>query len=79
MNIIIVGCGKVGRTLAEELNEEDNNITVIDTDAAKVKALSEMTDVMGIVVRTTPSIARLSHLRLPKWRNILMWMASSLT
>ena len=49
MNIIIVGCGKVGRTLAEELNEEDNNITVIDTDAAKVKALSEMTDVMGIV------------------------------
>lgn len=49
MNIIIIGCGKVGRTLAEELNEEDNNITVIDTDAAKVKTLTEMTDVMGII------------------------------
>lgn len=49
MNIIIVGCGKVGKTLAEELNEEDNNITVIDVDAAKVKSISEMADVMGVV------------------------------
>ena len=30
MNIIIVGCGKVGQALAEQLNEEGNNITVID-------------------------------------------------
>ena len=29
MNIIIVGCGKVGQTLAQQLNEEGNNITVI--------------------------------------------------
>ena len=31
MNIIIVGCGKVGQKLAERLNEEmEHNITVVD-------------------------------------------------
>lgn len=28
--VIIVGCGKVGKILAEELNKEDNEVTVID-------------------------------------------------
>ena len=28
LNIIIVGCGKVGQNLAEQLNEQGNNITV---------------------------------------------------
>jgi len=49
MNIIIVGCGKVGQTLTEQLNEEGNNITVIDLDAANVNAISARYDVMGIV------------------------------
>ena len=31
MNIIIVGCGKVGYTLVEQLGGENHNITVIDT------------------------------------------------
>lgn len=48
MNIIIVGCGKVGRTLITELNEGENNITVVDTDAEKVAALSSRYDVMGV-------------------------------
>ena len=30
MQIIIVGCGKVGRTLAEQLQEEESDITLID-------------------------------------------------
>ena len=29
MNIIIVGCGKIGQNLAEQLGEEGNNITVV--------------------------------------------------
>lgn len=49
MNIIIVGCGKVGQTLASELNEEGNNITVIDRDSAVVAAVSARYDVMGVV------------------------------
>lgn len=31
MHIIIVGCGKVGRTLAEQLQEEEIDLTLIDT------------------------------------------------
>ena len=49
MNIMIVGCGKVGQTLAEQLNEEGNNITVVDTRAEVVNALSVRLDVMGYV------------------------------
>ena len=30
MHIIIVGCGKVGRTLAEQLQEEETDLTLID-------------------------------------------------
>lgn len=49
MNIIIVGCGKVGRNLAFELNEEDNNVTVIDLNAERVNAVTAKCDIMGIV------------------------------
>lgn len=48
MNIIIVGCGKVGQTLAQELNEEGSNITVIDIKQEKVDELTTRCDVMGI-------------------------------
>lgn len=49
MNVIIVGCGKVGETLACELTKEGNNITVVDRDAAIVERLCARYDVMGIV------------------------------
>ncbi len=49
MNIMIVGCGKVGQTLAEQLNEEGNNITVVDTRGAVVAELSARLDIMGYV------------------------------
>lgn len=49
MNILIVGCGKVGQTLAEQLNEEGNNITVVDTNAHRVNDLTTRLDVMGYV------------------------------
>ena len=49
MNIIIVGCGKVGEALAEQLNEEGNNITVIDLDAERVNTVAAKYDVMGYV------------------------------
>ncbi len=49
MNIIIVGCGKVGQTLASQLNEQGNNITVIDITAEYVNDVAAKYDVMGIV------------------------------
>ncbi|MCH5206114.1 MAG: Trk system potassium transporter TrkA, partial [Oscillospiraceae bacterium] len=48
LNIIIIGCGKVGEALAEQLNEQGNNITVIDTDAKKINAVTSKWDVMGV-------------------------------
>ena len=49
LNIIIVGCGKVGSALVEQLSQESNDITIIDKNAAKVQELSDHYDVMGIV------------------------------
>ena len=49
MNVIIVGCGKVGRVLAEQLNEAGNNITVVDINAARVNDVAERYDVMGVI------------------------------
>ncbi|MBQ7916457.1 MAG: Trk system potassium transporter TrkA [Firmicutes bacterium] len=49
LQIIIVGCGKVGMTLVEELSKEGNNITIIDKDAQKVEEIAGLYDVRGIV------------------------------
>ena len=37
MQIIIVGCGKVGYAIAEQLNDEGHDITIIDTNREKVE------------------------------------------
>ena len=49
MKIILVGGGKVGTALARQLSEEGHNVTVIDTNKARVEHLSESYDVMGIL------------------------------
>ncbi len=50
MNIIIVGCGKVGQKLAEQLNmEDDQNITVVDLRYRVVQDIINQNDVMGVV------------------------------
>lgn len=49
LRIIIVGCGKVGRTLTEQLSKEGHDITIIDTNAARVQETTNLHDVMGII------------------------------
>lgn len=49
MNIIIVGCGKVGYTLAEQLSEEGHDITVVDTNREKVEQSISTLDIQGVV------------------------------
>jgi len=49
MQIIIVGCGKVGRTLAEQLQEEESDITLIDVSSSVITSLQDDIDAMGIV------------------------------
>ena len=48
MDIIIVGCGKVGSALAEVLSDE-HNITIIDKKESLVETATNDFDVMGIV------------------------------
>lgn len=49
LNIIIVGCGRVGATLVEELSAEGHDITVIDKDREKIEEITNLYDIMGIV------------------------------
>lgn len=49
MKIIIIGCGRVGQSLAEKLNADGNNLTVIDMQASKVEAITHRCDIMGVV------------------------------
>ena len=47
MKIIIIGCGKVGRTLTEQLATEAHNITLL-TQIPKKFRVTEDLDVLGI-------------------------------
>ena len=49
MNIIIVGCGRVGFSLAGKLNADGNNVTVVDISAEKIADVTTQFDVMGVV------------------------------
>ena len=48
MNIIVIGCGKVGVDLAKQLAVEKHDVTVIDTNADKVDRTVSQFDVQGI-------------------------------
>ena len=47
MKIIVVGCGKVGSVLAEQLNKEDHEVTVIDSNSEKLEIMLERLDVQS--------------------------------
>ncbi len=49
MKIIIVGCGKVGYTLVEQLSGENHDIVVIDTKEDYVRSITDNLDAMGII------------------------------
>ncbi|MBN7805222.1 MULTISPECIES: Trk system potassium transporter TrkA [Agrobacterium] len=49
MKVIICGAGQVGYGIAEQLSREDNEVSVIDTSAALIAAITETLDVRGYV------------------------------
>ena len=49
MRIIVVGCGKVGATITEQLIQENHDVTVIDKDSNVVTDITNNFDVMGLV------------------------------
>lgn len=49
LKIIIVGCGKVGANLVDQLSKEGHDIIVIDKKAEKIQDITNIYDVMGLV------------------------------
>ncbi len=49
MNIIIVGAGKVGKALAEQLAEQGHDVSVVDTRTEALNNVTEIADVMGVL------------------------------
>jgi len=59
MNIIILGAGRVGESVAESLVSEQNDITVIDQDPERLRLLEERLDLRGVVGNgIQPSVLR---------------------
>lgn len=49
MKIIVLGAGQVGASVAHSLSNEENDITVVDTDASRLKVLQERLDIRAVV------------------------------
>jgi trk system potassium uptake protein TrkA len=59
MKVLILGAGRVGESVAESLVSERNDITVIDTDPARLRALQERLDLRGVAGNgIQPSVLR---------------------
>jgi trk system potassium uptake protein TrkA len=59
VKILILGAGQVGSTVAENLVSEANDITVVDTDGAKLAALQNRLDLRTLVGNAShPSVLR---------------------
>ena len=59
MKILILGAGRVGESVAESLVSERNDITVIDTDPARLRDLQDRLDLRGVVGNgIQPSVLR---------------------
>lgn len=48
MKIVILGAGQVGSTVAHSLSNEENDVTIVDTDAHQLKILQDRLDIRCI-------------------------------
>jgi trk system potassium uptake protein TrkA len=59
MNILIIGAGRVGESVAESLVSEKNDITVIDTQPERLAGLQQRLDLRGVAGNgTLPTVLR---------------------
>jgi len=47
MNIIVIGCGKIGSTILENLVNEGHNVVAVDNDPDVIDEITNLYDVMG--------------------------------
>lgn len=48
LKIVVVGSGRVGRTIATQLTNENHDVTVIDRDKAEIEDIGNEADVLGV-------------------------------
>jgi trk system potassium uptake protein TrkA len=48
MKIIIVGCGKIGRSMIQSLTAEGHDVVAVDNDSAVLNDISNTYDIMGV-------------------------------
>lgn len=66
MKVIILGAGQVGASVAEGLVSEENDITVVDSDGARLMRLQDKLDLRAVVGNAaTPSVLRQAGRRMP--------------
>jgi trk system potassium uptake protein TrkA len=59
VKVVILGAGQVGASVAENLVSEQNDITVVDIDAARVRALQDRLDLRAVAGNAShPSVLR---------------------
>ena len=59
MKIIILGAGQVGASLAESLVSEENDITIVETDAGRLAHLQDRLDLRAVTGNAAwPSVLR---------------------
>jgi len=64
MNIIILGAGQVGSSVAENLASEANDITLVDSDAVLLNDLSDRMDIQTVVGHAShPDILKKAGIR----------------
>jgi len=59
MKIIVLGAGQVGKTVAENLTHENNDVTVVDTDFSVLQELQNRTDLRAVLGQAShPEVLR---------------------
>ncbi len=59
MKIIVLGAGQVGSTVARSLAQEDNDVTVVDTDAAVLQEIENTSDLRTVIGQASfPEVLR---------------------
>ena len=48
MNIIVVGCGKIGTTILASLVEEGHNVVALDSNPETINEITNLYDAIGI-------------------------------
>jgi len=49
MKIVVLGAGQVGSTVAHSLSSEENDVTIVDTDARRLKELQDRLDIRSVL------------------------------